>query len=88
MWIQDLGKVELPRLFLSVIISKPIVFIREFFENMKKLAYTDEKIDLYIYCNQKFLEKEVSNFISLQLLWQEKIIEYYFKVKVRIAKGP
>ncbi|VDO32469.1 unnamed protein product [Brugia timori] len=60
----DLEKIELPRLFLSVIISKPIPFIREFFENIKSLVYADEKIDLYVYCNQNFLEKETNGFVE------------------------
>ncbi|EJW87992.1 procollagen-lysine [Wuchereria bancrofti] len=60
----NLEKIELPRLFLSVVISKPIPFIREFFENIKSLAYADEKIDLYVYCNQNFLEKETSGFVE------------------------
>ncbi|EJD75866.1 procollagen-lysine,2-oxoglutarate 5-dioxygenase [Loa loa] len=60
----DFEKIELPKLFLSIIISKPIPFIREFFGNIKKLAYTDEKIDLFVYCNQKFLTKEVSDFVE------------------------
>ncbi|KAM3719419.1 Multifunctional procollagen lysine hydroxylase and glycosyltransferase [Dirofilaria immitis] len=60
----DLEKINLPRLFLSIIISKPIPFIREFFENIKKLVYADKQIDLYVYCNQKFLEKELNDFVK------------------------
>ncbi|VDO35516.1 unnamed protein product [Onchocerca flexuosa] len=60
----DLEKTNLPRLFLSIIIAKPIPFIREFFGNIRKLAYANELIDLYVYCNQKFMEKEVSDFVG------------------------
>ncbi|VDK69176.1 unnamed protein product [Litomosoides sigmodontis] len=61
----DIEKNDLPKLFLSIIISKPIPFIREFFENIEKLVYSDDKIDLYIYCNQIFMEKEIRRFIEI-----------------------
>ncbi|KAL3994436.1 2OG-Fe(II) oxygenase family protein [Acanthocheilonema viteae] len=60
----DLEKIGLPKIFLSIIISKPVPFIREFFENIEKLTYANDKIDLYVYCNQLFMEKEVSHFVE------------------------
>ncbi|VDM96070.1 unnamed protein product [Thelazia callipaeda] len=62
--VQDIEENNLPKLYISIIIAKPIPFIREFFKNIENLVYLDNKIDLYIYCNQNFMEKEVAHFIE------------------------
>ncbi|VDN28938.1 unnamed protein product [Gongylonema pulchrum] len=57
-------EMDLPKLLLSIFLSKPTPFIREFFENIKKLSYNSAQIDLYVYCNQKFMEKEADIFVK------------------------
>uniref|UniRef100_A0A183ENP4 Ubiquitinyl hydrolase 1 n=1 Tax=Gongylonema pulchrum TaxID=637853 RepID=A0A183ENP4_9BILA len=67
-------EMDLPKLLLSIFLSKPTPFIREFFENIKKLSYNSAQIDLYVYCNQKFMEKEVRIEVTLPSAFSTPII--------------
>ena len=42
-----------PQITLAIIIAKPIPFVEEFLETLKAFEYPKDKIDLFIYVNQK-----------------------------------
>uniref|UniRef100_A0A0M3JPR1 SAM-dependent methyltransferase n=1 Tax=Anisakis simplex TaxID=6269 RepID=A0A0M3JPR1_ANISI len=46
---------------LAIFIAKPIPFVEEFLEKIENMMYPKEKIDLYVYNNQKYNEHDVSH---------------------------
>ncbi|CAG9537198.1 unnamed protein product [Cercopithifilaria johnstoni] len=53
-----------PSITLALFITKPIPFIREFLAAVSRISYPTSKIDLYVYNNQKYNEKEVDEFLK------------------------
>ncbi|VDM48459.1 unnamed protein product [Toxocara canis] len=61
--LKDIDEKSWPSLTLAIFIAKPIPFIREFLNSVEKFAYPFSKIDVYLYNNQKYNEKDVDEFV-------------------------
>lgn len=66
--LKDVPEEHWPSLTLAIFIAKPIPFIREFLSSVEKLIYPSSKIDIYLYNNQKYNEKDVSCFMVIFFL--------------------
>uniref|UniRef100_A0A9J2Q7N3 Hexosyltransferase n=1 Tax=Ascaris lumbricoides TaxID=6252 RepID=A0A9J2Q7N3_ASCLU len=60
---EDNAEQEWPKLTLAIMLAKPIPFVEEFLTKVEKLEYPTSKIDLYLYSNQKYNEREVNEFL-------------------------
>lgn len=59
---------------LAIMLAKPIPFVEEFLTKVEKLEYPASKIDLYLYSNQKYNEREVSNCLVILLANNQTIL--------------
>ncbi|VDM39746.1 unnamed protein product [Toxocara canis] len=62
-FLKEGAEQEWPTLTLAIMLAKPIPFVEEFLAKVKKLQYPASKIDLYVYNNQKYNEREVKEFL-------------------------
>uniref|UniRef100_A0A915AZB8 procollagen-lysine 5-dioxygenase n=1 Tax=Parascaris univalens TaxID=6257 RepID=A0A915AZB8_PARUN len=62
-FLKDDAEQEWPKLTLAIVLAKPIPFVEEFLTKVEKLEYPKSNIDLYLYSNQKYNEREVNEFL-------------------------
>lgn len=55
---------NIPSILIVILIDRATPFIEEFFEKVYRQTYSKTKIDFFIYVNDVYHEKHVTNFIE------------------------
>ncbi|KAK6634910.1 hypothetical protein RUM44_000157 [Polyplax serrata] len=64
MVLSDSDMSNYPRVYIAVFISKPTPFIDEFLQKLSQLKYPKNRIDLFVYNNVEYHEKNVNDFLK------------------------